>query len=706
MTDTLKVIKTHEDFELLMEYLRDKDFIAFDTETTGLGKESQIIGVSVSAEVHTAFYVVTAYWDVETKKLVELETNGYIPKLLRLLMTKNVICHNAPFDCWMVNNNYGIDLMPSIHTDTLILGHLLNENRRNGLKERGIELYGDNAATEQAAMKESVMRNGGVLTKKQFELYKGDCDLIGYYGAKDALLTLKLFYNDVPILYEEGLDRFFYEEESMPLLRGPTYDLNTTGLRVDHNKLNQLKAILTAECAEAHAFIEKEVNAFVLDKYPGTKNTNHFNIGAGQQLAWLLFDKLGNDYTSLTKAGRELCKALNIGVPYTVKARREFIQTIRDNEGRVWKEGYLNKKTGKKVLPKKFKTPWAYTACGKESLTKLADKYRWVKKLLEYRQNLKLLNTYVEGIQEGMQYNVIRPSFLQIGTTSGRYSSTKPNFQNLPREDKRVKACIIARAGKVFIGADQSQLEPRVFASFSGDERLLKCFEDGDDFYSTVGVGIFGKEECSLKKNASDSFARLYPDLREIAKKVPLAATYGANAFQLARITGKTMKEMDDILTTYFENFPSVKKLMLEAHEDAKNNGRVLNLFGRPRRMPQARAIKELYPNQPHSELPYEFRNVLNLAVNHRIQSTGASIMNRAAIAIWKTCKELAVNDNRWNDVKLVMQIHDEVVLEAPESISREVAVIIKYCLENTVVLPGVKLIADPKIATNLADLK
>ena len=145
---------------------------------------------------------------------------------------------------------------------------------------------------------------------------------------------------------------------------------------------------------------------------------------------------------------------------------------------------------------------------------------------------------------------------------------------------------------------------------------------------------------------------------------------------------------------------------MLESHELAKKNGVVFNLFGRPRRIPEAMEIPKVYGNTPHGELPYQARTLLNLAMNHRVQSTAASIMNRSAIAAWKAIQSRAEADARWAEVKIVLQVHDELILEGPEALAQEMVALLKNAMENTVSLPGVDLIAEPKVAGNLADLK
>jgi DNA polymerase I-like protein with 3'-5' exonuclease and polymerase domains len=698
--EKLIIVKTLKELKELEYYLNDKDYISYDVETTGTDKEAQVIGFSICADIDVGYYVILSFWDGASNKICDLETKKGAKAFIERLVGKSLVMQNAPFDCARTRENFGVELMPYVVHDTLVGGHLLNENRLNGLKERAVELYGADERKEQAAMKASVEKNGGMLTKANYELYKADADLIAEYGAKDAIMTLKIFYNDVPLLFEQKLDKFFYDDETMPLLRGPTYDMNTTGLRVDPEKLQKLKETLEAECLDAKGFIYKEITPLVKDKYPGTSKAKTFNIGSSKQLAWLLFIHLNRPFNTLTKGGRELCKALNMKLPYTLSAKKEFIQTVSEHKGEIYADGKYNPKTKKQGRPKKVGDPWNYLQCGKVTLALLAPKYKWVEKFMEYAKNMKLLNTYVLGIQGKMKYNVIHPNFLQHGTTSGRYSCKHPNFQNLPRDDKRVKACIIARPGNVFVGADYAQLEPRVFASTSRDETLCGCFARGEDFYSVVGAPIYGKTDCSMFKSDANSFAKKHPKLRDDSKIIALATPYGRTAFQQAATMGITTDEAQDLINKYFEAYPKVELMMLESHEQAKKHGVVYNLFGRPRRMPEAMEIPEIYGNASHGELPYTARNLLNLAMNHRVQSTAASIMNRAAIACWKGIQQFN------GLVKIVLQVHDELVLEGPEHLKEQMVKILKDAMENTTKLPGVDLVAEPKIALNLADLK
>lgn len=694
----LVVIDNLEAAEGIIEYFADKDFISYDCETTGLTRQDSVVGISVCADEELAYYIVVHKWDTASSTLVEVfGMKSFAKLLIESIKNKQLIMHNAIFDASIAENYFGISLIQSVHTDTMILAHLLNENRPKGLKDLSREYFGEDATQEQAEMRASVLANGGKVSIKAYEMYKANPHTLGKYGAKDALLTYKLFIILTQELYEQGLEKFFYEDESMPLLKGPTYQLNTTGLQVDHKALMTLKATLKSECAEAKAYIYQEIHNYIKDKYPGVKPKNTFNIGSNQQLSWLLFGQLKLEFNTLTDSGKAICKSIGIPkLPYTGPQKREFIAMCLKASETVHIPAMIH--NGKAVKAKKVKEPWAYIAVDKKTLAKLSSKYKWIEKLLEYNRKMKILNTYVEGIEERTAYGIVRPSFLQAGTTSGRYASRDPNFQNLPRDDKRIKECIIARPGKVFVGADYSQLEPRVFAYISGDARLKAAFNGKDDFYSVIGMEVYGIfDAVPLKDGHPDAFGTKYKKLRDLSKVIALASTYGATAFQLAPTTGKGIDDTQEDIDNYFEKFPDVKAMMEESHKIAKTTGQVVNLFGRPRRMPEAMNIQKYYPKVAHKDLKYEFRNLLNLAVNHRVQSTGASIVNRAAIKFYELCKEAVI------DCKLVLQVHDSLVVECNESDAEDVATLLQHAMENAVNLDGVRLEAIPQIGANLS---
>lgn len=687
----LIVIKTQEGINELTEYLKGFEYVAYDSETTGLARNATVVGFSICCEPDRAYYIPLHYFSGGLLQPTLIDpTNA--KRVVTSLLHKQVICHNAIFDCIMAQAYFGVPLINALHTDTMVLAHLLDENRRIALKELAKDMYGQNAADEQAEMKASVIANGGQVTKDNYEMYKADVDILGKYGAKDAWITYNLFLDLVPQLEEEGLYDFFYNEESMPLLKTATFELNDTGLNVDVQALKTLQKTLEAEIAADRAFINEAIAPLIKDKYPGDKKKNTFNIDSSSQMAWLMFGVMGLEFGSLTKEGKTVAKHLLNRLPYTPGPKRAFITECEARKDEVYQpEATVN---GKRVRAKKIRDPWVYTECGKEVIEKYAPHHLWIARLKDYKKRIKLLSTYVEGLQERITYGVLHPQFKQTGTTSGRYSSSNPNFQNLPRDDKRIKDCIIARPGKTFVGADYAQLEPRVFAFQSQDQRLMETFASGKDFYSVIGMGVYGKFDCEPYKDGTpDAFGIKYKQLRDLSKILALAPTYGATSFQLAKTTRKAPTETQEDIDAYFEQFPLVKKLMTDSHAMAKRDGYVTNLFGRKRRIPQAKYIPK---GMSHEELPYEARTLLNLAVNHRVQSTAASIVNRAAIRFLSLCKDAYI------PVKLVLQVHDSLVAECKEEDAENVALLLQEAMENTTILPGVKLEAIPAIGKSL----
>ena len=435
MTENLIIIETLPELNALISKLEtldvDTEFMAFDTETTGLEKDSEIVGYSLAWTVDTAYYVITRRWiTINAKKgdrrlFSDKELIDRSDYLLELLKKFRLIGQNFGFDAEKVEVHHKIELMPSLHTDTQELWHLLDENNSCGLKQVGFREFGEDATKESTAMKESVVANGGIYNETKGgtkEMYKADPHILAEYGAKDAILTLKVFYRGIDKLVEENLVDFFYEE-SMPLLKGPTYQMNTTGLKMDVQKLLDLERELTNDCGRLKAEIEQEIAKHTKKLKPKGfgKKKDQFNIGSSSQMAWLLFLELGNDWKQLTDKGRDVCKDLCGRLPYTAQARRAFVQACKDTND-------------KKRAPNKL------IKCDKETLTSLAKKYTWVQKLLYYKAYGKLLSTYVKGIQAKLRYGVINPSFLQHGTTSGRYSCiAEGTMISMPGGDKPIE---------------------------------------------------------------------------------------------------------------------------------------------------------------------------------------------------------------------------------------------------------------------------
>lgn len=756
--EKLHVISTNEEIDALIEYLSNPEHVicAYDCETDGLPLSARVVGLSVSVDPVEAFYVVTRVYlfdktvtqvpceeciasgevlkprpkgvkaakgvkpekmtcpvcsgrliqdkaEFSNCRLETLPNEAKVKELLEVLKTKALVTHNGTVDFNWTLRNYGIDLRPASYADTMPAAHLIDENRPVALKKLGLAEFGEDAMKEQQVMKASVLTNGGRWEDKrggERDMFKADPAILGYYGAKDALLTLKLWYLFSEQMEQQGLMDFFFEE-SMPLFKGPIYDLNTTGLKIDTDRLRGLQADLQRECALLQAQIEVEITPYVTERYPKGfgKKPNYFNVSSGVQLSWLLFVRLKQDWKKLTDGGRQLAKSLVGKTPYNPSGRRKFEEAVAQA-------------VDLKGQPVKLEK---YIKCDKGVLTALSFKYKWVDLLLQHKKAKKLLNTYCDGILSKVEYGIVHPGFLQCSTTGNRLSSRGPNFQQLPREDRRLKACVVSRPGKVFVAADFEQIEPRVFASFAGDTRLLECFARGEDFYSVVGIDAFGKHECTPYKSGPNSFGEMYPVLRQVAKEVALAAVYGITAFKLTEVLNTKaprpgnpwdFNEVQEIIDRYFAAYPQVKAMQEKYHKLVVEEGVVHNLFGRPRHLPLAKSIKRYGNKINPKELPYELRTLLNNSVNFPIQATAGSILSRCCVELNNRCRGNEAADPRWAEVFLVASIHDEAVVECPEQLAEEVAALMQDCMQNTVTLPGVALIAKPKIGRSLAEVK
>lgn len=684
--EKLNVISTDEEIHTLIGYLKGYDYVAYDNETTSLSLSAEITGMSVCADPNEAFYIITAIYDPETKELIRLPNKEKIIELLLVLKDKKLVTQNGLVDFNWTSVNYGVQLKDSCFHDVMISSHLLNENVSAALKERAYAEFGEDATKEQEEMKDSVIANGGRWEEKRGgnkDMYMADPYILGKYGAKDAILTLKLFHIDVPKLYAQNLAEYFYDLESMPLFRGPTYDLNTTGIKLNVEALQNLGKDLQKEMDELKASILADINPYIKEIYPGTSKKTEFNIGSSNQLAWLLFVKLENSWKKLTPGGKNKAKDLMGKIPYSDADKRRFVHAVNlglDIKGKPYK---LEK----------------YLQCDKTAIGAYAIKYKWCENILKYAKAKKLLTTYVEGILEKVEYGVIRPRFNQIGTRGTRYSSSAPNFQNLPREDKRIKACMIARPGRIFVGADSSQIEARVFAIFSGDKELVECFSRGEDLYSVIGMRVFGKTDCTpFKEGSPNAFGIKYKKLRNISKVIALAICYGAEAPRLSDILGIDMKECQRIIDDYWEAYPTLKAYVDKCHKEIVESGVVYSSFGRPRRLPEAMFLKKLgWPNIP--KVPGDLKTYLNMSVNQPIQMTAGTIINIASIRFHNQCKLEGIH------APIVIQVHDQVVAECLEADAQRVAQILQAAMESPDLLPGIKLEAIPAIGKSLADL-
>ena len=320
-------------------------------------------------------------------------------------------------------------------------------------------------------------------------------------------------------------------------------------------------------------------------------------------------------------------------------------------------------------LPAKKKTKSGYST-NAEVLESLRYAHPAVGLLLEYRQLAKLKSTYTDGLQDSVaEDGRIHSTFNQTEARTGRISSLEPNLQNIPvrtAEGRRLRGYFTAPEGRVLCDADYSQIELRVLASIANDKNMIEAFKSGTDIHTATASQVFGLP-----------IDMVTPELRSRAKAVNFGIVYGIGAFSLSKDIGVTRAEADSYIKNYLATYPQVAEYMEKTIEDAKKNGFVTTLYGRRRRLP------ELSSSNGNLRAFGE-----RAARNAPIQGTAADIIKLAMIRVFERLKTDVAN------AKLILQVHDELIVECDERDAQKVCRLLENEMENAVNL-AVRLTAD-----------
>lgn len=331
-------------------------------------------------------------------------------------------------------------------------------------------------------------------------------------------------------------------------------------------------------------------------------------------------------------------------------------------------------------LPAKKKTKSGYST-NAEVLEELKNMHPAVSLLLEYRQLTKLKSTYTDGLQECIADDGrIHTTFNQTEARTGRISSLEPNLQNIPvrtEEGKRLREFFVAEDGKVLVDADYSQIELRVLASMADDQNMISAFKDGTDIHTATAAQVF-----SMPIDMVTSV------MRSRAKAVNFGIVYGIGAFSLAKDIGVTRKEADSYIKSYLSVYSSVAKYMDDTINDAKQNGYVTTLFGRRRYLPELSSSNGML--RAFGE---------RVARNAPIQGTAADIIKLAMIRVFERLQ------NELPSARLILQVHDELIVECEEKDAKTVQEILAAEMQNAADL-SVTLTAEANFGKNWLESK
>lgn len=429
------------------------------------------------------------------------------------------------------------------------------------------------------------------------------------YAVEDADITFQLKEHFQPILEKVGTKKLFDEIE-IPLV--PVLAaMEKEGIRLDVDFLKSMSVDM-----------QKEIDAFEQQIYETAGEK--FNLASPKQLGDILFDKL--------KIGGT----------------------------------------------KQKKTKTGQYATGEEVLSYLANEHQIVKDILEWRQMVKLQSTYIDALpnQVDKKTGRVHTDYMQTVAATGRLSSNNPNLQNIPIRTERgrlIRKAFIARdENYTLVSADYSQIELRIIAALSGEENMIKAFQNNEDIHKSTASKVFNVPLEEVTK-----------EQRSNAKTVNFGIIYGVSAFGLSNQTNLSRKESADLIDAYYKTYPKLKAYMTEQVDFARENGYVQTILGRRRYLKDINSANAMVRGGAE-------RN----AVNAPIQGSAADIIKIAMINIHKKLVE-----ENWQS-KMLLQVHDELVFDVHNSELEKIQPMIKHEMENAFIM-NVPLTVDLGLGKN-----
>ncbi len=500
---------------------------------------------------------------------------------------------------------------------------------------------------------------------------------------------------DIPILSRHGidLDNFFADTMLM------SYVLNSTATRHGMDKLAEFYlnystvkykditgtaskqinfSAVEVEIASNYAAEDADVTLRLFNKLDKLLKDKPTQIKLLQEIEYPLVHVLSNvemngakvDKMKLANHSKELSKKIEdlsnqafkiAGEEFNLDSPKQLLVVLYE----------------KLKLPILKKTPKGQPSTNEETLQRLAEEYEIPKIILQYRTLAKLKSTYTDSLIriENSTTGRIHTSYQQAVTSTGRLSSTEPNLQNIPiktSEGRRIREAFVPEKGNVLISADYSQIELRIMAHLSKDKNLTHAFNNNLDIHSATAAEVFGV-----------NLNRVTQDQRRSAKAINFGLMYGMSAFGLTRQLDIPRAEAQKYLDTYFERYTGVKEYMENIKAKAKEDMYVETIMGR-----------RLYLNEINAANGLRRQAAERAAINAPLQGSAADIIKKAMIDINKFLnKEMP-------QVKMIMQVHDELIFETSKKSSEEVLQVMKEMMEDAVKL-DIPLIAEAAIGEN-----
>lgn len=739
-------------FEELLSFIKNNEELSFDVETTGLHKRrDKIIGFGVSGRAantssYIGYYIALYEWDPGTSKLRSTNADSQAEKVLELLKTKKLRTWNGAFDLSITKNNFGVDLVDQLYCDGMLLSHLVNENEYDyRLKDTAKRLFGPSAVEAEEDLKQEVIARGGKWTKENKQMFMASAAILGKYCIADCVLTNRIIDAKLPELKKQGLEEFFFEQETMPLYRLFTIPAENHGIRLDMPLLLGAQNDIGTDIAqiESEILADIEPHLGIFRKWFLNKDYPPSREGAfAQGYCALYASHLPRTKTGKFKLTADVVQELPDGRVKSVLTKQarltdEEIQAVQVSLWAVDGSPGFNLQS-KHHLKKLFfdtlkEQPLSTTPTGQPQVDDdfieiMAKKYKWASKLRTYNRLNKLKSTYMDRFVDANENGYFYPSYQQHRTVSGRLAG---DLQQLPRPIDRpspddivakyqnlIRAFFIAEKGHILVDDDYESAEPRVFAHVSNELALKNIFKLGHDFYSTIAIKTEGLKGISADKQAPNYLGTVNKAKRQSSKSYALGIPYGLTGYKLQYELNIPLDEAEELVSGYLSGFPSLNKEMQAARNEALKTGQVRTEAGRIRHLDRAVEIYAKYGEvilddlelwKKFNDMPglyaqakqhrRELKNLLNNSFNAKVQGLVANIINRASIAIVKRFRK------ECPQAILFAQIHDELIVQVPIDQAEKAGKIVQECMETAWPI-SVPMVAVPSYGQNFRDAK
>lgn len=692
-TSNTKVITSKDELSQYIDEAIRNGIIAIDTETNNSLEPLTclLMGACIYTPGQLSAYIPVHHTHPDTDILIENQlTELDIKEQFERLSNTKILMHNGKFDYEVIKCTCNCVL--NIYWDTEIAARILDENELAGLKKQYI-LHID--STQEKYDIEHLFQGIPYAYVKP--------EIFALYAATDAYITYRLYEWQKEQFNKPGNEKLFdlFMNVEMPVVP-VCAEMELYGIEIDKEYAKRLSNKYHKKVDEVNAKIDAELSKYS-DKISAWRLTKEANYKERNSKP----NKTG-EFTYKKSKNEQLENPPQLNSP------TQLAILLYDILGTPAQDKKSPRGTGEEIL-QKINLP-------------ICDL------ILEKRGLEKLIGTYIDKIPEcvNSKDNRLHAHFNQLGAGTGRFSSSNPNLQNIPSHVKEIRLMFRASDGDVFVGADFSQQEPRLLSAYSNDDTMIDAYKQNKDLYATIAAGVYKNDYWDNMEHRQDGTPN--PEgkkRRSNCKSLLLGIMYGRGAPSIAEQIHSTVEEAQQIINDFYKQFPKVKEWTEKTEKDAKVTGYVEDLWGRRRRLPDillpkytvksTKASTEFNPilytlgkvNNSSAALVESYKKKLSKVksrndyqkIQQEAERDGIYIVDNGAFisqaerqcvnariqggaaSMTKVCMRKVFDDEELNRLgaKLVLQIHDEVIVECPKQNAEAVMSRLTYVMKTSV---------------------